>query len=125
MSSSKKSSGERSRGSGGYAFLAVFVAIAAMLLFFGVAVYRYKTGTEVGAALGVITGTVGTILGGFLGVQAGASGKREAEEARRQAEAARQAAEERATALAAALEPDKAVYVLNTVGRPSGLASMS
>jgi phage tail tape-measure protein len=106
-------------------FLAVFVALAAMLLFFGVAVYRYRTGTEVGAALGVITGTVGTILGGFLGVQAGASGKREAEEARRDAEMARQAAEERATALAAALEPDKAVYVLNTVGRPNGLASMS
>jgi hypothetical protein len=123
MSGTKDSSSKRSQG--GYGLLAVFVALGALLLFFGVAVYRYRTGTEVGAALGVITGTVGTILGGFLGVQAGASGRREAEEARREAESARRAAEERATALAAALEPDKAVYVLNTVSRPNGLASMS
>jgi hypothetical protein len=119
------SGGSRSRSRGGHGLLAVIIAIGALLLFFGVAVYRYRTGTEVGAALGVVTGTVGTILGGFLGVQAGSSGKREAEEARREAEAARRAAEERATALAAALEPDKAVYVLNTVSRPNGLASMS
>jgi hypothetical protein len=123
MSGTSQSSNERSRARHG--LLAVFVAIGAMLAFFGVAVYRYRTGTEVGAALGVITGTVGTILGGYLGILAGSSGRREAEEARQQAEIARRAAEERATALAAALEPDKAVYVLNTVSRPNGLASMS
>jgi threonine/homoserine/homoserine lactone efflux protein len=108
-----------------HSFLAVAGAVGSILVFFGIAIFRYRSGMEVSVAVGAVTGTVGTILGGYLGIQAGAAGKSEAEQARREAEFARRAAEERATALAAALEPDKAVYVLNTVSRPNGLATMS
>jgi hypothetical protein len=105
-----------------YGLAAVAVAVLTIILVFVIAAVRYRTGPDVSAALAAITGTVGTILGGYLGMQAGAAGKADVERAWRDAENSRKLAEERATALAAALDPDKAIYVLNTVAKADALA---
>jgi hypothetical protein len=103
-----------------YGLGAVAVAVLTIVLVFGIAAVRYRAGADVSAALAAITGTVGTILGGYLGLQAGSAGKSDVERAWQEAESSRRLAEERATALAAALDPDKAIYVLNTVVRAEG-----
>jgi hypothetical protein len=108
-----------------YGLGAVAFAVLAIALVFAIATVRYRAGADVSAALAAITGTIGTILGGYLGLQAGSAGKSDVERAWQEAESARRLAEERATALAAALDPDKAIYVLNTVVRAEGAANRS
>jgi phage tail tape-measure protein len=103
-----------------YGLGAVGIAVLTIVLVFVIAAVRYRAGADVSAALAAITGTVGTILGGYLGLQAGSAGKSDVERAWQEAESSRRLAEERATALAAALDPDKAIYVLNTVVRAEG-----
>jgi hypothetical protein len=89
-----------------YGFWLVLSGLVIMGIVFVVAILKWTAAADVAAAVGSLTGVVGTIVGAFFGVQAGASGKEKAE-------AARVIAENKAVHLAAELPPGAAQRVLS------------
>lgn len=81
-----------------YGLWVVMAGFFVVLLVYGIAVWNWKTASDIATVTGSVTGVVGTIVGAFFGVQVGASGKEKAEEERNRAQ-------ERALVLAGAIDP--------------------
>jgi hypothetical protein len=88
-----------------YGFWIVVLGLCLVAGAFFAAIAKWTTASEVAAAVGSVTGVVGTIIGAFFGVQVGSAGKEKAETARNVAEA-------KALRLAGALPPDVAAKIL-------------
>ena len=76
-----------------YGVLLVVVAFVLLGTVFVIAIFHFKTASDVAAVVGSVGTVIGTIVGAFFGVHAGASGRQTAEAGRQAAEAGRQAAE--------------------------------
>jgi len=88
-----------------YGFFVVVIGFAVVLAALIFSALHYADVKDATAAVGSITGVVGTLAGAFFGVHAGAAGKEKAE-------AERQQAQEKVERLAALLSPSDAVRAL-------------
>ena len=75
-----------------YGVWLVVAAFALLGIVFGIAIFHFKTASDVAAVVGSVGTVVGTIVGAFFGVHAGASGRQTAEAGRQAAEAGRRTA---------------------------------
>jgi hypothetical protein len=92
----------------------VLVGIVAILVCFGLALYRYGDSAQnVVAVLGAVTGIIGSLVGAFFGLQTGAKA---ATTAAANAEIGRRDATRAAIAMAAATDPAKAAQVVRDLG---------
>jgi hypothetical protein len=88
-----------------FGFWIVTLGLVLVVVVFLAAMARWTAASDVAAAVGSVTGVIGTIIGAFFGVQVGSAGKEKAETARAEAE-------RKALRLAAAMPPDVASKVL-------------
>ncbi len=88
-----------------YGFWIIVIGFAVVLAVFIFAAQKWSDVKDVTAAVGSITGVVGTLAGAFFGVHAGAAGKEKAD-------AERQKAQEKVERLAAMLPSDQAKHAL-------------
>lgn len=89
-----------------YGFWIIIAGFIVVLLVFLVSVYKWPESKDVTAAVGSVTGIVGTLAGAYFGVHVGAAGKEKAEQQR-------DAAQAKVERIAALLEPSKAQEILN------------
>ena len=96
----------------------VLVGIIAVLVCYGLALYRYGDNAQnVVAVLGAVTGIIGSLVGAFFGLQTGAKA---ASTAAANAEVGRRDATRAAIAMAAATDPAKASQVIKDLGLAQG-----
>jgi hypothetical protein len=89
-----------------YGLVVVLAGFAVVLVVFILSNNKWSESKDVTAAVGAVTGVVGTLAGAFFGVHVGAAGKD-------RAEAERDAAQNKVEKLAALMAPDQAARVLN------------
>ncbi len=89
-----------------YGLIIVMAGFAVVLATFILSLYKWSESKDVTAAVGSVTGVVGTLAGAFFGVHVGAAGKD-------RAEAQRDAAQNKLTQLAALMPPEQAARALN------------
>jgi hypothetical protein len=89
-----------------YGFWIIIAGFLVVLLVFVVAVLKWPEAKDVTAAVGAVTGTVGTLAGAYFGVHAGAAGKEKVEQQR-------DAAQAKVEKLAALMDPSIAARALN------------
>jgi len=97
-----------------YGFLVVAIGLAVLLVMFLYAANRWDDAKDFVAAMGAVTGTVGTIIGAYFGVKVGERGKKEAEQARDEAVAEGRRTHEKLSRLAAASPPEIASRILES-----------
>ncbi len=88
-----------------YGFWIVLLGLVLVAAVFLAAIAKWSAAQDVAAAVGSVTGIIGTMVGAFFGVQVGSAGKEKAETARNEAE-------NKAFRLAAALSPDVAAKIM-------------
>ena len=89
-----------------YGFWIIIAGFVVVVIVFIVSVHKWGEAKDVTAAVGSITGIVGTLAGAYFGVHAGAAGKAKVEQQR-------DAAQSRAERLAAFMEPAAAARALD------------
>jgi len=102
------------RNSDTYALLVVLAGLLALVLVFIFAAHQWSDAKDVVAAMGAVTGTIGTIVGAYFGVKVGERGKKEAERARDEAVAEGRRTHEKLSRLAAASPPEIASRILES-----------
>lgn len=88
-----------------YGFWIVILGLVLVAAVFLAAIAKWSAAQDAAAAVGSVTGVIGTIIGAFFGVQVGSAGKEKVE-------AARSEAEKKVVRLAAAMQPDVAARIL-------------
>jgi len=96
-----------------YGFIIVIVGFAAVLTTFIFSIEKWGDAKDVTAAVGAVSGVVGTLAGAFFGVHVGAEGKAKSDEAAAQAQKKADIAQAKVERLAALLHPDDAVKALD------------
>jgi hypothetical protein len=89
-----------------YGFLVIISGFAVVLVVFFISLKHWTDVKDVTAAVGAVTGTVGSLAGAFFGVHAGAAGKEKAEQQR-------DAAQNKVERLAALMEPTQAARAMD------------
>ncbi len=85
--------------------LAVVIGVTAILVSLFFVMQNFESAADVGAVLGVVTSSVGTIVAAYFGMQVGSAGKEKADENAANANAAALEAQRQATRLAAFVDP--------------------
>ena len=88
-----------------YGFWVVIIGFVLVASVFLSAIAKWTTAADVSAAVGSVTGVIGTIVGAFFGVHVGSEGKERAENERK-------TAEDKVLRLASAMQPEMAAKIL-------------
>ncbi len=89
-----------------YGFWIIIAGFIVVLLVFLVSVHKWAESKDVTAAVGSVTGVVGTLAGAYFGVHVGAAGKEKAEQQR-------DAAQAKVERIAALIDPKQAKEILS------------
>src|ERR1700755_3428994 len=89
-----------------HGFLVVLAGLLALVVLFAFAAYRWDDAKDVVAAMGAVTGTIGTIVGAYFGVKMGERDRKEIAKGRDEALAENRQLHERITRFAAESSPE-------------------
>jgi uncharacterized membrane protein len=96
-----------------YGFWIVIIGFGVVLAVFIFSIEKWTDAKDVTAAVGAVTGVVGTLAGAFFGVHVGAEGKEKADRAAAEAQAKADQAQAKVERLAALMPPGDAARALN------------
>jgi hypothetical protein len=96
-----------------YGFWIVIAGFGVVLAAFIFSIEKWGDAKDVTAAVGAVTGVVGTLAGAFFGVHVGAEGKAKADQAAAQAQAKADLAQAKVERLAALMPAADAARALN------------
>ncbi|MEV5000996.1 hypothetical protein [Nocardioides sp. LML1-1-1.1] len=63
-----------------YGITAVIAGVLAIVVVFGIALWKFEKASDIGLVLGAVVSPIATIVAAYFGVQAGSAGKEAAEE---------------------------------------------